>query len=624
MIRLSNLPCTHLSCPNVILIVLAITMWSVTPLVSSTVQSKCVLGDDRHLTVSKENIGGLEVFKWATWHPTTKPHPQWQNLSGNNVTAVFEFPGNCRINVSGIEYNANHACQFVVFSEDIYDNGSSTKTMQRQVMSEGRGLIKLALSTSTKFRITFNVLEMTESRRSCMMRLTPDKKPFIGLFFQEDINECDYVHNPCDDQSKHGNTPTCINTWGSYECSCEEGYEPVQHEDEHRFTCNDIDECAKSNNPCYGYYYSDHEPYCENTMGSYRCFCNNGYEHKQHWNDIECKDKDECSEIRHLCNQPSNQGSGKCVNTPGSYYCNCSSGYSATPTSNGTLCRVLSTASPTPTQLDKDLKTVAARTSLRNTTATSTSATHLGITQVPRSPSGKVRNDKTLLVTLSTISVILIALLVALTLRKRENILKLFQLNSIALRPTAVHGHVNMVHADRTETEMSLQQPNRTLPTYTGTGDEYTTVPVSIGIDQIEDHTYSLSTAPTAESAATAGMHSQPPNRMENVYTLGEGLPNEYASVPDQMEQNVEYAYAIATAPDRKCDDHTGRFAGAVSIGIVERTDGYGYALATARTSIPNSWTTPCSSRSTSDPTHVSNTSAKDQRAMVTRKDPEN
>lgn len=278
--------------------------------------------------------------------------------------------------------------------------------------------------------------------------------------------------------------------------------------------------------------------------------------------------------------------------------------------------------------------------------------------------------------TLSTISVILFALLVALTLRKRENILKLFQRNSIALRPTAVHGHVNMVHADRTETEMSLQQPNRTLPTYTGTGEEYTTVSVAIEIDRIEDHTYSLSTAPTAESAATAGMHSQPPNRMENVYTLGEGLPNEYASVPDQKQQNMEceyslatapntgstpnaarhsqlsnqmetdninkkspneytyvsdhmdqsvkYTYALATAPGNECVDHTGRCAGAVSSSLMGSTDGYGYALATARTSIPNSWTTPCSSRSTSDPTHVSNTSAKDQRAMVTRKDPEN
>eukprot|EP00117_Sycon_ciliatum_P003518 scpid90826/ scgid5490/ len=50
-------------------------------------------------------------------------------------------------------------------------------------------------------------------------------------------------------------------------------------------------------------------------------------------------------------------------------------------------------------------------------------------------------------------------------------------------------------------------------------------------------------------------------------------------------------------------------------------TDGYGYALAKARTSMHKSRTTPCSSGYMSDQTQVANTSAADQRPMATRKD---
>ena len=85
-----------------------------------------------------------------------------------------------------------------------------------------------------------------------------------------DINEC--TSSPCDH--------TCTNTAGSYECSCNSGYElgsdglschgmtteyiAVQ-------SCDlllDIDECS-STTPC--------EQLCNNTVGSYQCSCNSGY-----------------------------------------------------------------------------------------------------------------------------------------------------------------------------------------------------------------------------------------------------------------------------------------------------------------------------------------------------------
>lgn len=74
-----------------------------------------------------------------------------------------------------------------------------------------------------------------------------------------DINEClSRKQNPC------SRGRFCLNTEGSYKCvSCEKGEKMVDGK------CVDIDECSYKNGRCTGG--------CVNTNGSYHCTCDNGY-----------------------------------------------------------------------------------------------------------------------------------------------------------------------------------------------------------------------------------------------------------------------------------------------------------------------------------------------------------
>ena len=73
-----------------------------------------------------------------------------------------------------------------------------------------------------------------------------------------DINECSEGVSGC--------SQLCVNTIGSYTCSCQDGYE-LSNDNQ---TCTDIDECTiKDNGGC--------EQICHNTNGSYYCSCPTGY-----------------------------------------------------------------------------------------------------------------------------------------------------------------------------------------------------------------------------------------------------------------------------------------------------------------------------------------------------------
>ena len=73
-------------------------------------------------------------------------------------------------------------------------------------------------------------------------------------------------------------------------------------------TCVDTNECAVENGGC--------EHNCIDTVGSYRCSCNPGYELQA--DGQGCQDVDECerTDIIDGCE-------GGCVNTVGGYYCSC-------------------------------------------------------------------------------------------------------------------------------------------------------------------------------------------------------------------------------------------------------------------------------------------------------------
>ena len=72
-----------------------------------------------------------------------------------------------------------------------------------------------------------------------------------------DINECSEGISGCNQ--------ICSNTLGSYTCICQNGYQL----DTDNHTCIDIDECAINNGGC--------AQNCHNTNGSSYCSCNRGY-----------------------------------------------------------------------------------------------------------------------------------------------------------------------------------------------------------------------------------------------------------------------------------------------------------------------------------------------------------
>ena len=134
--------------------------------------------------------------------------------------------------------------------------------------------------------------------------------------------------NECNDSSCNHN---CINTDGSYYCECYSGYaldtDGIICTGMYRetfsstlhCTCTlDIDECSKDIDGC--------QVHCSNTIGSYNCYCDNGYELL---NTTHCTDTDECADNNGGCDH-------NCINTVGSFECSCNSGY--TLGSNGFNC----------------------------------------------------------------------------------------------------------------------------------------------------------------------------------------------------------------------------------------------------------------------------------------------
>ncbi|XP_010124943.1 PREDICTED: latent-transforming growth factor beta-binding protein 1-like [Chlamydotis macqueenii] len=113
-----------------------------------------------------------------------------------------------------------------------------------------------------------------------------------------DINECERS----DLCSPHGE---CLNTDGSYQCICEQGFS-VSADSR---TCEDIDECAN------GTICGSHG-FCENMDGSYRCLCYQGYQDSQ--DGQGCTDVNECEMLSGVC------GEALCENVDGSFLCLCS------------------------------------------------------------------------------------------------------------------------------------------------------------------------------------------------------------------------------------------------------------------------------------------------------------
>ena len=115
-----------------------------------------------------------------------------------------------------------------------------------------------------------------------------------------DIDECTEIG--CDEDNTY-----CVNTLGSYDCNCESGFERMFG------ICSDIDECKipeKADSCGNGM--------CINIPGGFKCECNHGYELST---DATCINVDECATGNPcLANE-------SCFDTDGHFFC-CQQGHS--------------------------------------------------------------------------------------------------------------------------------------------------------------------------------------------------------------------------------------------------------------------------------------------------------
>ncbi|CAH1259007.1 MATN2 [Branchiostoma lanceolatum] len=114
----------------------------------------------------------------------------------------------------------------------------------------------------------------------------------------KDIDECATNNGGC--------SMNCNNTIGSFECFCAVGYVL----DGDGVSCKDVDECASNNGGC--------EQNCANTVGSFQCSCESGFTLNS--NNLTCDDTDECARNNGGCSM-------NCNNTIGSFECFCAVGY---------------------------------------------------------------------------------------------------------------------------------------------------------------------------------------------------------------------------------------------------------------------------------------------------------
>lgn len=136
-------------------------------------------------------------------------------------------------------------------------------------------------------------------------------KPVTTIDPKNDINEC--FHSP-----KICGKGKCINTIGGYRCQCDQGFKEAIV----NFTrkCYDIDECE--NNPCDG-------GTCNNIEGAFFCSCPEGMQ--LDGSNLKCVEMDECK-------TPGYCEHGTCTNLPNGrgFLCDCNEGY--VKSANGKTC----------------------------------------------------------------------------------------------------------------------------------------------------------------------------------------------------------------------------------------------------------------------------------------------
>uniref|UniRef100_UPI00358E08AB fibrillin-2-like n=1 Tax=Myxine glutinosa TaxID=7769 RepID=UPI00358E08AB len=147
-----------------------------------------------------------------------------------------------------------------------------------------------------------------------------------------DIDECREDPRMC------GVGGNCLNNPGSFSCTCQTGYRlPIELSESFNpllngSICIDVDECLVDPGVCGA------GGNCSNNHGSFSCTCQNGYRPTTGQsgsfhpllNATHCLDVDECQENPKIC-----ADGGQCVNSPGSFSCSCLTGYRSNIRSSG-------------------------------------------------------------------------------------------------------------------------------------------------------------------------------------------------------------------------------------------------------------------------------------------------
>uniref|UniRef100_A0A8C4N2X2 EGF-like domain-containing protein n=1 Tax=Eptatretus burgeri TaxID=7764 RepID=A0A8C4N2X2_EPTBU len=148
--------------------------------------------------------------------------------------------------------------------------------------------------------------------------------PLLNATHCDDVDECQENPKICGDRGH------CVNSPGSFSCSCLTGYQPNMrspgpfHAMKDIIHCIDVDECLVDPGVC------SVGGNCSNNPGSFSCTCQNGYRPTTGrpdsfhplLNATHCDDVDECQENPKICGD-----GGQCINSPGSFSCSCLTGY---------------------------------------------------------------------------------------------------------------------------------------------------------------------------------------------------------------------------------------------------------------------------------------------------------
>uniref|UniRef100_A0A8C9DIJ1 Nephronectin n=1 Tax=Prolemur simus TaxID=1328070 RepID=A0A8C9DIJ1_PROSS len=89
------------------------------------------------------------------------------------------------------------------------------------------------------------------------LQLAPDGRTCL------DVDECATGRASCPRSRQ------CVNTFGSYICKCQTGFDLVYIGG--KYQCHDVDECSLGQHQCSGF------ARCHNVLGSYKCRCKDGY-----------------------------------------------------------------------------------------------------------------------------------------------------------------------------------------------------------------------------------------------------------------------------------------------------------------------------------------------------------